>query len=496
MSEVRKTKNLKIRFIEPGNLPYRPSIKNLYVYDKYIRTPSIGLLTLATVAKQRCDNVLMYSESISKIIWDDVLDADLVFISIFTFSANRGYELSECVRKNKKNKNLKVIIGGLHASMNYAEACKYCDYVSVGEGDEATLDFIDCAAAGKPFDFDGVARLENGEVKFTGKRRPPENIDIIPDRYLCYNYQKMAGHNTIWPQVHASRGCPHDCAYCALVRHFGRKVRTRSPENVVEDIRQSIAFHDDRHHRLAKMLWITDDNFFADRKWAIEVLNAIIDSGIKYSFTIQARYEVGYDDEMLELLKKAGFMELAMGIEFLEDEAFESYNKKSTYGDIVRSVQNIQKHGLRVRGLFIVGADNHTVGVGDRLADFVIKYDICGILIQSMYFVPGTPVYDTHKDKLIDEDWSKCVGNVVHYPEMISPYDLQKEIIHASARVYSFKRLIKAVFTKRGIDRILFMGEYFWQKSVRADLKKELPRLKAAGESSGKYSGSKPALTV
>ena len=42
----------KIRFLEPGNLPYRRSIKNLYVYDQYIRTPSHGLMTLATVAKE------------------------------------------------------------------------------------------------------------------------------------------------------------------------------------------------------------------------------------------------------------------------------------------------------------------------------------------------------------------------------------------------------------------------------------------------------------
>lgn len=469
----------KIRMVEPGNLPYRPSIKNLYVYDKYIRTPSIGLMTLATVAKRRCEDTLMYSESISKVLWDDVFDADIVFISIFTFSAPRGYELARYI---KKHSEAIVVIGGLHASMNYSEAVKYCDYVMVGEGDEAIIDFIDAVDKGEPIDFPGIAYLKGGEVVFTGKRRPPEDINIIPDRYLCYNYQKMAGHNTIWAQVHASRGCPHDCAYCALVRHFGRRVRTRTPENVVEDIRQSIAFHDDRHHRLAKMLWITDDNFFADRRWAVEVLNAIIDSGIKYSFTIQARYEVGYDDEMLDLLKKAGFMELAMGIEFLEDEAFESYHKKSTYQDIVRSVRNIQRHGLRVRGLFIVGADNHTVGVGDRLADFVIKHNICGVLIQSMYFVPGTPVYDSHKDKLIDEDWSKCVGNVVHYPENISPYDLQKEIIKASAKIYSVKRLISAIFKKRGTERLLFMGEFFWQKSVRADLRRELPRLKRLSE--------------
>ena len=465
----------KVRFIEPGNFPYHRSIKNLFVYDKYIRTPSIGLLTLATILKRRIDDTYMYSESISRIKWDDVLDAQIVFIGIFTFNANRGYDLARYI---KQNSNAIVVLGGLHASMNYPEACQYCDYVLLGEGDESIIELVNSIDDGCGVTFPGVAYKKGEELVVSGKRNPPQNIDIIPNRDLLYRYKKMAGHNTIWPQVHASRGCPHNCDYCALVRHFGRTVRTRSPENIVEDIRYSIAFHDKNHHRLAKVLWITDDNFFADRTWAVSVLQAIIDSGVKYNFTVQARFEVGFDNDMLDLLKKAGFVEIAMGIEFLEDESFESYHKKSTYRDISRSIENIQNHGLRVRGLFIVGADNHTKGVGTRLSDFVIQHNICGVLIQSMYFVPGTPVYETHQAKLIHNDWSKYNGNVVHYPEKIAPYDLQQEIITASRRIYSFKRLLNAIFQKRGLERFLFVGEYFWQKSVRSDLRKELPALK------------------
>ena len=479
----------KIRFLEPGNLPYRPSIKNLYVYDKYIRTPSVGLLTLATVVKRHYDDVFMYSESISRIKWKDVLDADIVFLGIFTYAAIRGYELADYIRQNS---NAKVVMGGLHASMNYPEACEHCDYVILGEGEESVPELMDALKSDSPVDgVKGIAFKNGDEIVVTGKRCPPEDIDIIPDRDLLYRYRKMAGHNTMWAQVHASRGCPHNCDYCALVRHFGRKVRKRSPQNIVDDIRYSIDFHDKRHHRLAKMLWLTDDNFFADREWAMEVLHAIIDSGIKYHFTIQARYEVGYDDEMLDLLKQAGFDELAMGIEFLEDEAFQNYHKQSTYRDIERSVENIQRHGLRVRGLFIVGADNHEKGVGDRLADFVISHNISGVLIQSMYFVPGTPVYETHRDRLIDQNWARYNGSVVHYPERISPYDLQLEIIHASRRIYSRKRLVHAVFRKRGLERLLFVGEYFWHRSIRADLKAELPYLKRVTEQSGLYSGSR-----
>lgn len=466
----------KVRFIEPGNRPYRPSIENLYTYDKYIRTPSVGLNTLATIVKQHIPNTYMYSESISKIVKSDVMDADIIFIGIFTFNAIRGYKLAQYFRQNT---HAIVVMGGLHASMNYQEAIRYCDYVLLGEGDESILDLIHCLTQDEPIDFPGVAYRQNGQTICTGTRRPPENIDIIPDRTLVYRYKAMTWYNTIWPQVHASRGCPHNCDYCAVVRHFGRKVRTRSPQNVIEDIKQSIAFFEQGHlPRLNKILWITDDNFFADREWAKEVLQGIIDSGIRYHFTVQARYEVGFDDEMLDLLKQAGFMELAMGIEFLEDEAFDNYHKSCTRDDIIRSIKNIQKHGISVRGLFILGADNHTVGVGDRLADFVIRYQIKGVLIQSMYFVPGTPVYDANRPNLLHRNWSKYKGHTVHMPKNISPYELQLENIHASARIYSVKRLIQALLTEDYMHKVMFLGEFFWQRSVRADLKTELPYLK------------------
>jgi radical SAM superfamily enzyme YgiQ (UPF0313 family) len=469
----------KIRFIEPANLPYRVSVKNLYTYDKYIRNPSTGLLTLATIVKQAFHEIdtLMYSESVSKVKWGDVLDADIIFIGVFTMNAPRGYEIARYI---KENSSALVVMGGLHASLNYPEAVKYCDYVLLGEGDESILEFIEAIKQGLPIDFPGAVYKQGSEIIHTGERLPPHNIDTVPNRHLLHNFKKMAGHSTIWAQVHASRGCPHDCDYCALVKHFGRKVRTRSPESVVEDIRQGIEFFEDRFFkRLAHVLWITDDNFFADRKWAMEVLNAIIDSGIKYSYTVQARYEVGLDNEMLTLMKRAGFVEIAFGIEFIDDESFALHNKKSTRDDIIRAVQNTQKHGIRTRGLFILGADNHTKGIGKRLAEFILTNDITEPVIQSMYFVPGTPVYERNKDNLIHTDWEKYTGHVVHYPKNITPVELQQELIMVSKIVYSARELLRALFkSKRSFsEKAVFLGEYFWQRSIRKDLKKEIKRL-------------------
>lgn len=179
---------MKIRFIEPGNLPYRKSIKNLFVYDKYIRTPSNGIITLATILKKDFEDVYCYSESISKIVWRDVLDADIIFISIFTFNANRGYELASYTRKNC---TALIVFGGLHATLNYVETAKYCDYVLLGEGDEVILQFSKTINEKAEMDVPGVVFWENGNLKKTCDPIPPTDIDTIPNRNLLYNFKKI-----------------------------------------------------------------------------------------------------------------------------------------------------------------------------------------------------------------------------------------------------------------------------------------------------------------
>ncbi|MGL5675601.1 MAG: B12-binding domain-containing radical SAM protein [Cellulosilyticaceae bacterium] len=467
----------KIRFIEPGTYsPYKKSICNYFVYNKYIRNPSTGLITLATIVKDRVEDTLMYSESISQIIFQDLQDADIIFISINTFNAVRGYEVAKELRKGS---DAIIVFGGMHASLNPQEAIQYGDYLLIGDGDESIIELIEALETKKEITFPGVIYKKDGEIINTGKRLQPEAIDTIPNRNLVYDYARKAKkYNTLWPQVHASRGCPHNCSYCAVIQHFGRKIRTRSPENVVVDIKEAIAFH--KHKgipRLSAVVWITDDNFAENREWAISVLKAIIQSGIKYRFSVQARYEIGFDDELLDLMKQAGFIEVAMGIEFLDDNTFKVYQKESSYERIVQSIANIQRHGIGVRGLFIVGADEDRIGVGDKIVAFVKANKIHGVLIQSMFFTPGTPVYEQNKHRLIHQNWEKYDGHVVHYPKNIKPQELQLEIIRASRKIYSIRRLLHSLICDSFIFKVLFIGEFFWHQSMRKEWKKEVKEI-------------------
>ena len=425
----------------------------------------MGLNTLATIVKELVDDTYMYSESISRIDMADVEDADIVFIGIFTFAAVRGYELADHLRAHGRGL---VVLGGLHASMNCAEAARHCDYVLLGEGDETIRAFVEAVGRGERPDFLGLAWMEGEELRSTGYPPPPERFETIADRNLVHNYSKMVGHSTLWPQVHASRRCPHNCDYCALVRHFGRRVRTRSPENVVADIRESIRFFHRGHVRLAKDLWLTDDNFFADRDWVMSVLRAIVDRGIRYRFNVQARYEVGLDDEMLDLLRQAGFFELDLGIEFLDDASFATYHKKSTRQEIIDAIRNIRAHGLSVRGLHPWlrrpgGGRGRPAGrlrhpephPGHPDPVYVLRPRHAGIRGQPGPAAPAGLVEIQRQRRPLPP-----------------PHDLyQLNRIQPAGRIYSWRRLFSALVREDPIHKLLFLGEFFWHMSVRSDLK-------------------------
>lgn len=556
----------KLRFIEAGAINrYRKTWTNHFVYNNSICNPSTGLITLTTLAKQLVDDTLMYSEAISNVVWEDVDDADIVFITINSFNAVRGYEIADRLRHlevEDPSQRPLVVLGGMHASLNYPEAVAHADYVFLGDSDESILEFIEvlgyarevekCPAILTTAGGAGVA-VDDGERKggglavgvddggalaagadeggilaaaciehtvpafawpeegpqvqiaglayqritpkgtceaaVTASRPQPCDIDTIPDRTLVYDYARMAkSYDTLWPQVHASRGCTGTCDYCCVIAHFGRKIRTRSPESVVEDIRQSIALHSRSFPpRFTKAVWLTDDNFALNRAWAKSVLQAIIDSDIDWPITVQAHYELGFDEEMLALMKQANFFEVSLGIEFIDDASFVRYHKRCTRERIEQAIANIQAHGIGVRGLFILGSDEDTPGVGKRLGQFIIDNNIHGCLIQSMFFIPGTPVYEQNKDRLLHHNWDLFNGNVVHQPENMTPAELQQEMIDASATAYSPRRLLHALLHAKGVFKILFIGETFWHAHLRRTWRKRLPELRAYDTSSDSF---------
>ncbi len=121
----------------------------------------------------------------------------------------------------------------------------------------------------------GVIYKENGEIKSGGEPLIPENINTIPDKNLLYKFKESTRYDPVWPQMHASKSCPHNCDYCVLVAAFGGKVRTRPPKSVADDIEAAIEFFSS-HKRLVEALWITDDKFLQTEAGQLRCLTKLL----------------------------------------------------------------------------------------------------------------------------------------------------------------------------------------------------------------------------
>ena len=469
-SETVKIK--KIIFIEPSiNDP-------AWINRKMV--PSLGPVILATILQQHGYTAYCYSETQTKLNWKDILTADIIGININTHNSTRGYELADYIRSQKM---IPVIFGGIHASLAYEEAINHCDYLIRGEAEEALLLLIKALESETIPEFEGIVFRENSQIIKIGGLARSDNINTVPDRNLLKGFKWQARiYPFIWATVYASRGCPYNCNFCCIIKMYGKKQRTRSVESVITEIKNSLQFHRIPFlGTIPDLIWICDDNFAEDRIWAISILKEIIRQKIKVKLVLQARINIASDREMLRLMHKAGVFRLYIGIETLDDTALKFYQKESSLDKIKKSIKIIQKHRISVHGLFVFGDDFCKTGLHKKVIDFTLEQNLSGVLLQSLYLIPGTELFQRmdKQNRLITKDWSKYRGLVINYPKKIRPSQLQEEIILISKSIYSFKQLIKRLFSRfRFYDKLLYLGEFIYQFEERKQMRNHIHFLK------------------
>ena len=153
-------------------------------------------------------------------------DADLVGITAFTFAANRAYQIAAAYRQQ----GVPVVMGGIHASMCFAEALQFVDAVVIGEAESVWPQVLADAVQGR------LKRTYRGQWLDLAGLQPPRR-DIYDSNYM-------------FASVQTSRGCPFDCDFCSVTTYNGRRYRRRPTIEVLDEI-ESIP-HD--------LLFFVDDN--------------------------------------------------------------------------------------------------------------------------------------------------------------------------------------------------------------------------------------------
>jgi radical SAM superfamily enzyme YgiQ (UPF0313 family) len=399
---------MKVRYIAPRNplnTIFMPDVLKRLTFRRKALFIPLNLCVCAALTPREHE-VDIVDECVEEVNFDEPVD--LVGITSITSTAPRAYEIADEYRR----RGVKVVLGGTHPSALPDEAASHADAVVVGEAEATLPALFDDFKAGRLKPLYRAEEIDENSPIATPRR------DLIPKKnYLVYN------------AVQTSRGCPHRCTFCTTYALYGKRYRTRPVEDVVSEIR-SIG---------GKTYIFADDNALGNRKWAKELLRALVPLHIHWAG--QATVLVADDDELLALLRRSGCRGLVLGLESTSQQSLLAANKNfADVADYLPRVRKLQSYGIQLWGSFLFGFDSDTVRTCMDSVRFACKAELAMSCYPVLTPYPGTSVYEEleREGRLLTKDWSKYNGaNVVFQPKNMTAEELHLCQIAAFGDFYS-----------------------------------------------------------
>lgn len=368
--------NMKILLISPStnNDILIQSIKAVPYIDSQAFFAPHALAAVAALTPPEHD-VVLHDEHLHGPVDDLLLSSpfDIIGISLITNQLKRTIEIARFCKKSGIAGLL--VIGGTSAAHAMTRLKEHVDVTFIGEAENTWPQFLQDVATGT---YKKIYR------QFT---RPDMNKTPMPRWELIgKDIPKY-----IAASVQTSRGCPHDCSFCDVIYTYGRKVRSKSVDQVIDEIQALTKLG-------AKLIMIADDNFTANRAYAKEILRKLVVMNNKLKqpvpFATQVDITVAKDDELLELLADSNFYELQIGIESFDPDSLESMNKKQNLTiDIPEAIRKIQSYGIAVHCHLIIGSDADDTSTFQKTVDFVRQMNITHHSCHPLMAPPGTRLW-------------------------------------------------------------------------------------------------------
>jgi radical SAM superfamily enzyme YgiQ (UPF0313 family) len=385
-------------------------------------------------------DVRIFCQQLAPIDWNDVLSADLVGLSTTTSTAPAAYAMSDRLRV----RGIPVVLGGSHVTFMADEALQHAGFVARGEGgDQLLLELIAALRGERELEsIAGLSFIRDGEHVHNELRPPRQDLDkmSVPDLSLVVGHERMRS-----TPIMTSLGCPFACSFCSVTAMFGRKYRFRSTESVIAELEDKRPSH----------VFFYDDNFAADRTRLKRLLRAMIERGLVIPWQAQVRTDVARDAELLELMRLSGCETLGLGLESVDQATLDALHKSQSVADIMAAVDAIHSHGIRVHGMFVLGADSDDRDTMRRTVDFAIQQRIDTVMLNVLTPAPGTDWFAEvdGAGRIFDKRWQLYDGqHVVITPTHMEPSELQAAVLEGYARFYSPRQWLKCLVERRWLS--------------------------------------------
>ncbi len=328
--------------------------------------PPLGLLTIASMLPKEWD-IKLVDMNTCKLKNKDILWADYIFISAMSVQSESANNVIERCKKLER----KIVAGGPLFTSSW-EYYSNVDHLILNEA-EITLPLF-------------LNDLNNGYAKH--KYTTKEWADITTTPIPKWELVKMKNYTSM--NLQYSRGCPYDCDFCDITVLYGREHRTKTKEQVIKEL-------DSLYYTGWKgPVFFVDDNFIGNKaKLKREILPAIAQWNKKnkepFYFNTEASLNLADDEKLMELMSKAAFEAVFVGIESPNDESLIECNKiQNRNRDMIFSIKKIQEFGLEVQGGFIVGFDNDGPAIFEKLTSFIQASGIVTAMVGLLNAPKGT----------------------------------------------------------------------------------------------------------
>jgi len=337
--------------------------------NRKINNPPLGLMTISSLLPVNWEKRLV-DTNIHRLTEADINWCDMVFISAMDVQRNSVHQIIDQV-----NKLGKPIVAGGPLFSGSMEDFPTIETFILNEGEITLPLFLADLETGNPI------KKVYATTEFADIRKSP-----LPDLSIINlkDYDSMS--------LQLSRGCPFHCDFCNVTALLGHVPRLKTAAQVIAELDQLYAAGWRRN------VFFVDDNFIGNKKFIKEeILPALIHwradkSGFRYS--TEASINLADDNELLDLMAKAGFVDIFIGIETPNEASLVECNKKqNSRRDLIKSVNIIQNHGFHVMAGFIVGFDHDTQAIFDQMISFIQESGIVTAMVGLLQAPFGTELY-------------------------------------------------------------------------------------------------------
>ncbi len=337
-------------------------------------SPPLGLLTVAAMLPPDWPKRLI-DNNVTKLAEEDLAWADCAFISGMVVQREPAHEIiNRC-----KEAGVLVVAGGPLFTIEH-ELFEEVDHFVLNEA-ELTLPSF----------------LEDLKQRCTKRiYTSSEFADIQETPVPLWELVDMNHYATM--DIQYSRGCPFDCEFCNVTVLLGHRPRIKTAQQIITEL--------DTLYDLGwrASVFFVDDNLIGNKRCLkTELLPALIEwqkDKVGFSFSTEASINLVDDEKLMQMMVKAGFRTVFIGIETPDEGSLAESNKKQNMNrDLVEDVKRIQRAGLQVRGGFIVGFDNDAPSIFQRQIDFIQRSGIVTAMVGLLQAPPGTRLYQRLKQE-------------------------------------------------------------------------------------------------